>query len=268
MSDLGWIKLHRKTLRSALWENPNAFRLFCWMLLRATHKPRTTSVGSQRVELSEGQLIFGRKMAAKETGLSEQQIRTALRFMSGHECATKVTNKYSIVTIVNWTTYQCSEVVEQPTNNQQITNKQPLNKNVKNEKNTPPHLRLAENSKHPLREKPKPAGWDIAEDAMRRWVPRYLTGGNYVAALDSFWQDVECESWIDDDGAFVLEAIEAAIEAGATPHNPKGAGAYLAGILQRCSAEQCRPGAAPKKRGMIETHADIAERVKHEMRDV
>lgn len=122
----GWIKLHRKCLESGMIKNHRLWALWTWCLMKASHKDHSQVIGYQKIELQPGQFVFGRKKAAEELGMSEQMVRTAMNSLKKLESLTiKTTNKYSIITIVNWDTYQS----EQPTTNQQsnkpLTNKQP-----------------------------------------------------------------------------------------------------------------------------------------------
>ncbi|HEC61658.1 MAG TPA: hypothetical protein ENI27_05325 [bacterium] len=107
--------------------------------MKSTHKETKWMVGFQEIMLQPGQFIFGRKKAAKELKMSERSIRTCLDSLRKHQnVAIKTTNKFSIVTVINWESYQ-SENVEstikttnkRPANDQQVT----TNKNVKNVKN-------------------------------------------------------------------------------------------------------------------------------------
>ena len=75
----GWIKLHRKTLDWPWFKYPNVAHIFQYCLLKATFTARRALVGAQTVDLLPGQFVFGRKVAAAETGLSEQNVRTAIR---------------------------------------------------------------------------------------------------------------------------------------------------------------------------------------------
>jgi len=139
----GYVKLWRKSIDSGLLQNAEAWQFMSWCLLKATHKPQKQLVGKQVVKLEAGQFVFGRKSAAKDLCSTEQKIRTSLNLLKSLDFLTiKPTNKFSIITVVNWGTYQH----EQPTNNQQpnqqATNKQPTsnqqsttNKNDKNIKN-------------------------------------------------------------------------------------------------------------------------------------
>jgi len=75
--------------------------------MKATWKPFKQMIGYQTVPLEPGQFIFGRKKAAQELGLSEKIVRTCLDTLEKAENVTiKRTNKFSIITIVNWDTYQ------------------------------------------------------------------------------------------------------------------------------------------------------------------
>lgn len=73
-----------------------------------------------------GDFIFGRKKASKELKISEQSIRTFVEFLKTSQNITiKTTNKYSIISIVNWDTYQNEETSTNQQINQQLTNNQP-----------------------------------------------------------------------------------------------------------------------------------------------
>jgi hypothetical protein len=139
----GYIKLWRKSLESNTWNNQNVWRLWCWCLMKASYKRYKCLIGLQEIELMPGQFIFGRKKCSIETGLSEQIVRSCLQTLKSTSNLTiKTTNKFSIITIINWDTYQVDETEfnqqitnnltnNQPTNNQQIT----TYKNIKNVKN-------------------------------------------------------------------------------------------------------------------------------------
>lgn len=135
----GWIKLHRKFTKWEWYTDVPVKVVFLHLLLEANHEGKKW----QGREIQRGQCVIGRKVLADETGLSEQQIRTALdKLKKTGEITTESTNRFTIATIVNYSLYQTCDEEEQPTNNQQATSKQPTdnqqattNKNVKNIKN-------------------------------------------------------------------------------------------------------------------------------------
>jgi len=137
MENSGWIKLHRKIIECGFFNNPDLSHFWIWCLLKASHKELKTSIGFQIISVSPGQFVFGRKVAAIETGLSERTVRTCIK----HLCelgniSVKTTNKFSIITICKWDTYQKRD----DANDQQVTSKRPAGdhiqeyKNVKNDK--------------------------------------------------------------------------------------------------------------------------------------
>jgi hypothetical protein len=86
-----------------------------------------------------GDFIFGLNKASKETNISVQSIRTLLDFLKTSQNLTiKSTNKFSIISIVKWDTYQTEETeintqTNKPlTNNQQTTNNKQEYKNKRN----------------------------------------------------------------------------------------------------------------------------------------
>jgi len=94
--------------------------------LKASHKGVYIIVGYQKVNLLPGQFVFGRKKASKETGLTEREIRTIIDFLkTSGNLTIKSTNKFSIITIVNWRTYQADEVDNDQQNDQPPTSKRP-----------------------------------------------------------------------------------------------------------------------------------------------
>lgn len=94
----------------------------------------------RKQELKAGQLVTSYKKLADNLGFSVQQIRTAIgKLKSTGEITTKTTNKYTIITVVNWEDYQGTEdfTTSESTNNQQTNNKQSTNNQQqrKNDKN-------------------------------------------------------------------------------------------------------------------------------------
>lgn len=124
--DRGYVKIWRKSLDSAIFKNPNLWMFWCWCLMKATHKPIQQIIGFQKIDLQPGQFVFGRDKASEETGLSVQTTRTCLKTLEKLENLTiKVTNKFSIITIKNWDTYQPEQGKANQQTNQQVTINQP-----------------------------------------------------------------------------------------------------------------------------------------------
>lgn len=126
----GWIKLHRQILEWEWYSDNNCFRLFLHLILKANHKEKRF----KGIELKVGSIVTSRDLLARETGLSSQQIRTALtKLISTNEITSVTSSQGTIIQIVSYEKYQIATnetTNEQPTSNQRAT----TNKNDKNNK--------------------------------------------------------------------------------------------------------------------------------------
>ena len=127
----GWVKLHRKSIDSSVFNNETLWKVFTYCMMKAQFKEAIGVVGYQEIPLLPGQFIFGRKVASKQCHMSEQKIRTSMEVLSKREILTiKTTNKFSIVTICNWELYQGDDNENNQVTNQQLTNNQPTTNHI------------------------------------------------------------------------------------------------------------------------------------------
>ena len=120
----GWIKIHRKLLEWEWYDEPNTFRLFIHLLLKANHKPKNY----RGVNIETGQIMTGLNLLAEQTGLTVQKIRTALNNLKAtSEITSKTTNKGTVIQIVKYSDYQIE--TNKTTNKQQTNNKQTTTNN-------------------------------------------------------------------------------------------------------------------------------------------
>lgn len=118
-----WIKLFSKFVNWEWYKDQNTKSLFIHCLIKANWKD-AKFMGEI---IPRGSFVASLDTLAKELGLSVQEIRTALKHLiSTNELTSKSTNKYRVITVVNYELYQ--QVNKQPnsplTSNQQATNKQ------------------------------------------------------------------------------------------------------------------------------------------------
>ena len=132
----GYIKVWRKIIDAGWLKNHKLCAFWLWCLLKATHKEFDVIVGCQSVHLMPGDFVFGRKVASKDLAMSEQSIRTLLDFLKTTQNLTiKTTNKFSVISITNWDTYQLNENEINQQINQPLTNKQPTTNHKQEYKN-------------------------------------------------------------------------------------------------------------------------------------
>lgn len=153
MTHQGYIKLWRKSIDSRLIKNHNVWIFWTWCLLKANYrKDHKQVVGFQEVVLQPGQFIFGLKKASEQTGLSLQNIRTCIKFLEKCKNLTcKSTNKFSVITIINWDTYQGNDIETNNQTNKHVTRSQQAGNNKQEYKN----IRIKESTLKGTREKTK-----------------------------------------------------------------------------------------------------------------
>ena len=202
----GWIWLHRKLLDWEWYRDANVSRLFIHLLLRANHKTNKW----RGIKINRGQLITGRKALARELGLSEMQIRTALnKLKSTNEITIETTNKYSVLTISNYNSYQGSN----QHHNQRVTNKQPTNNQQITTNNNDKNEIMIKNEKKRYTS-PK----DITEEDLKEISEKYKVGLGFVKL-----QLEKMENWLEAKGktyknykralmSWVLRDMQQAIE--------------------------------------------------------
>jgi hypothetical protein len=130
----GYFKFWRKALEGGWFRSPLLNSFWLWCLSKAAWSDHYEFVKTQRVKLKRGQFIFTIPMAVFENAASPQRVRTYMALLKNMENLTiESTNKYSIVTILNWDTYQYLENTNNRQSNSPATGKQqasnrPLNK--------------------------------------------------------------------------------------------------------------------------------------------
>lgn len=123
----GWIKAHRSLLDWEWHTNPNMVSLWMHLLVLANFEDKRW----KGMVIKRGQLVTSISRLSETTGISQQSLRTCLaKLEQTQEINKQTTNKFTIITILKYDSYQqcdCGENIttnKQLTNNQQTTNKQ------------------------------------------------------------------------------------------------------------------------------------------------
>lgn len=206
--DNGFILLHRSILEWEWWGNLNTSRLWITLLLLASWQEKR----HEGLQLQAGQVVATYPELSELSGLSYTAVRVAINHLkTTGEIAVKVTNKYSLITIANWTLYQqeggkktrktaAKKAGEQQANNRQtadngdihlITNKQGNNEtSIGTSRFTPPtveeirsYCKKRNNSVDPQRfyDYYQSNGWKVGKNPMKDWQ----------AAIRSTWEKGE-----------------------------------------------------------------------------
>lgn len=145
MKELGYAKLYRSLLTHPIFADPYLLKLFNYCLLKASYKQRDVILDNAVITLMPGEFIWGRIAASKELNentkpkykISESTWERKLSVLEKMQIVNrKVTNKYTIVKLVNWQVYQSEESriehqIEQQMNNRCTSDEQQMNTNKK-----------------------------------------------------------------------------------------------------------------------------------------
>ena len=107
----GWVAIWRKSVDASVFQNEGLWKVWTWCLMKATHRPQWVSMktgrGNKEVELQPGQFIFGRNVAAKQLNMPPSTVRNRMAKLKklGNLDIQEDTH-FSIISIVNWDSYQ------------------------------------------------------------------------------------------------------------------------------------------------------------------
>ena len=125
MANEGFIKLYRKMLEWGWYDDGPTKDVFIHLLLIASYEDKAY----RGIALERGQVVATVAEISKQTGLSRQQIRTAIsKLISTSEVTTSKDGKYTVFTVKNYADYQAAN----QNSNQRATNEQPLSNHFSN----------------------------------------------------------------------------------------------------------------------------------------
>lgn len=196
----GIISLSRKIIEWEWYTDIPTCRLFIHCLLKANYKSKIW----QGIQINRGQFLTSRAKLSAETGLSEQQVRTALKKLS-KELTIESTSKLTKITISKYDIYQKKFSVGNQQDNQQITSKQPAsnqqatttnkdNKDIKDNKEetpTPSSKRLFSADE----EKPKKRKTTKFKKPTIKEIEEYVKEKGYSVNAVTFWNHYESNGW-------------------------------------------------------------------------
>lgn len=137
MNNLGYIQLHRRILNWEWYSHIPVKTLFIHLLIKANYQDKRW----RGIIVPRGSVVTSRAKLAKETGLTERQIRSALASLQkSNEVSSETTNNYSIISIINYDMYQAErqrDVTPDVTPSVQQTTTTKKDNNIINNNNPP-----------------------------------------------------------------------------------------------------------------------------------
>lgn len=107
MSFNGWIKVHRKMLDHWVSQEPELFAFWMRLLLEANHSDTKRMFNGSLIEIRRGQTLFGLEAFEAKSGISKKKLRRYLDMLESEGMlGRQKTNKYSLISITNYNSYQ------------------------------------------------------------------------------------------------------------------------------------------------------------------
>ena len=132
----GYIALHRKLMDSWVSEDPMALALWVRMLMEATHKGRERVHKGKVYKLNAGEFLFGLERWSEKTGISREVIRKRVKLFEDSGMITYSKHpKISVISVVNWGSYQIDNTLRTPSEHPQNTLRTPSEQEYNNGNN-------------------------------------------------------------------------------------------------------------------------------------
>lgn len=182
-----WIKLSRSILEWEWYDDTNTFRVFIDLLLNAQYKDSRYRGNL----IKRGQLITSVEAISGRTGLSAQNIRTAIEHLQSTGEINKQSNKqFTLITICNYDTYQDNSEEGNKQTNKQVTNDQQTSNNIQERKN----IRNKEFSTTTTGDQPTENVGNSFEEIPSEEMKDYFQLKDVISRIQSFTNDKLDES--------------------------------------------------------------------------
>lgn len=125
----GYIKYYRSSIDNPLYKKPLVWHFWDYCLLKARKYPKEIDFNGKPFLLERGCFIMSLSTASEKTGLSEQNIKTAIKNLENHkmiEKSTKIlTKQATLIKVLKFDHYQVEEDESNEETNQALTKYQP-----------------------------------------------------------------------------------------------------------------------------------------------
>jgi DNA replication protein DnaD len=134
-----FIKLSRKVRQHWLWKasrKKTKFEAWIDLLFRANFEAGKEPYGHDLIDLKRGELLCSQEGLAKDWGWDRSAVRHFLKQLESDQMVImKVTNKFTVITLCNYATYNDKQPAQQQQDNNNPTSKQHQDNTYKNDKN-------------------------------------------------------------------------------------------------------------------------------------
>lgn len=128
----GYIKVWRKLQQSFFYKDSHYVHLWIHLLFKANHEPNEFMLNGKKMICNRGQIITGRNVLSKETGIDTNKVFRILKTLKSEQLIEQQSlSKFSLITVLKYEDYQSNNEhqSEQPVNSQRTASEQPVNTN-------------------------------------------------------------------------------------------------------------------------------------------
>ena len=110
---MSYVKLNRALRDNPIAGDPHYLAVWTWLLMLAAFRPYSVILHGIQTHLKAGQLATSVRILADRSGVKKDKIAAILVRLEGEGMIRrKTSNKYTVITLVNWSRYQVAETPE------------------------------------------------------------------------------------------------------------------------------------------------------------
>ena len=110
---MSYVKLNRALRDNPIAGDPHYLAVWTWLLMLAAFRPHGVILNSIPVNLKAGDLATSVRILASKSGVKKDKVAAILVCLEGEGMIRrKTSNKYTVITLVNWAKFQVAETPE------------------------------------------------------------------------------------------------------------------------------------------------------------
>ena len=103
----GWVKIHRRVLDHWASQEPEFLAVWVRILMEANHSDKKQMINGSLVTVKRGSLVYGRNAFSERSGVTVNKLRRIITTLESEGMIHQQnTNKYSIISIANYSKFQ------------------------------------------------------------------------------------------------------------------------------------------------------------------
>lgn len=104
----GWIKIHKKIMKSVIWQDPLRLKAWLHILLSANYEDKDWLCNKEVVTIKKGQFITSNRKLQEAWGCSSNTVRRILHQLQQLDMikVEVAPYKYTLLTVINYRVYQ------------------------------------------------------------------------------------------------------------------------------------------------------------------